>query len=245
MNLEFIDEHYDWNTLTLLQFLQQGHIPSEWQDFFNRKDVHKDLEEISESLQKRAQTGLIIYPSPNLVFRAFGTPLEQIRVVIVGQDVYFNGNAVGLCFSVPPTTVYSRINPSLKNIYIELEQEGYKPNKNGSLVHWANQGCFMINTALTVEKGSPESHLGIWYNFSEKVIAEVSKETKNVAWLLMGAKALEFAPLVDVNKGHKVFVSSHPSPLSAYKGFRGYPAFIGSNIFKNVNHFLGDRKIKW
>ena len=100
----------------------------------------------------------------------------------------------------------------------------------------------MLNTALTVEKGSPESHLHIWYDFSEKVLKEINSKTKNVAWLLMGAKALKFKNLISSN--HKIFATSHPSPFSAYKGFGQTPAFLGSNVFKEINNFLYE-KIIW
>jgi len=242
MSIIFLDGSYDWKTLTLWEYLSEGNIPSHWKDFFLRDDVQKTLKNVSDGIVTQSK-GCIIYPPIEKVFRAFNTPLNKVRVVVLLQDPYFNpGSAVGICMSVPPKVP---INPTLRNVYIELENEGYTPNKNGSLIHWADQGCLMLNTALSVEKGNPESHLAIWYKFSEKVLEYVGKNTKNVAWLLMGAKALEFKKYAIPENGHKVFITSHPSPFSAYKGFRDYPAFIGSGVFRNIDEFLAKRKILW
>jgi uracil-DNA glycosylase len=160
------------------------------------------------------------------------------------MDPYHNGSAVGYCFSVLPG---NRINPSLRNMYNELKQEGYFPVENGVITHWADQGCLLLNTALTVEKGSPDTHTGLWKDFTRKVISHVAENTSNVVWMLFGAKALAFENLIKGNN-HKVLVTSHPSPFSAHKGFRDYPAFLGSNVFKNANKFLKRKKrkpIKW
>jgi uracil-DNA glycosylase len=242
MSIIFMEESYDWKTLTLWDYLCEGNIPSNWNELFLREDVQKILVDISEKIYIRAKE-CIIYPPINKVFRAFNIPLDKVRVVILAQDPYFNeGSAVGICMSVPKNV---RINPTLRSVYLELENEGYIPNKNGSLIHWVEQGCFMLNTALSVEKDKSESHLRIWYEFSEKVLEYVGKNTRDVAWLLMGAKALEFEKYAIENNGHKKFITSHPSPLSAYKGFREFPAFIGSGVFKKINDFLGKKKINY
>lgn len=236
----FLNEEWSWN-MTLYRFIHEKNIPEEWSEFFTKHD--DILKSISDQIDERIKKEIVVYPPINLVFRAFSLPINRIRVVILGQDCYHDGNAVGLCFSVPPN---AKTNPSLRNIYDELEREGYKPNRNNSLSHWADQGCFMINTALTVEEKRPESHLHIWYSFSEKVIQEVSEKTKGVAWLLMGSKALEFQKYINLDRGHRSFVTSHPSPFSANKGFRDHPAFIGSGVFKEINTFLGSNKeIRW
>ncbi len=242
MSIKILDGEWSWKKMILWEFLNEGNYPHEWKEFFFRDDIQDDLKNISKQLEKESKD-CIIYPPINKVFRAFySVSLKKVRVVVLGQDCFHDGAAVGLCFSVPPN---GKINPSLRNIYTELEKEGYTPNKNGSLVHWAMQGCLMLNTALTVQKGTPESHLHIWYDFSEKVIKEVSSKTENVAWLLMGAKALSFDKFIDPSRGHRSFITSHPSPFSAYSGFRNYPAFIGSGVFKKIDCFLGQRKIEW
>lgn len=237
-----IEEELNWKQHSLKNFLDEGNYPSQWLDFFTRNDIQEELEKISEFLYKEAQT-VVIYPSIKNVFRAFyETDMKKMKAVILGQDCYHNGSAVGLCFSVPSD---AKINPSLYNIYKELENEGYEPNKNGDLSHLAKQGCLMLNTALTVEKARPESHIAIWYNFSEKLIEYISKHTKNIAWILMGSKAYSFNNNIKELNGHAIFVSSHPSPFSALKPFKNFSPFIGSGIFKKANDFLQERKINW
>jgi uracil-DNA glycosylase len=233
-----MDEKWDWNTVSLEEYVKEKNYPGSWSSFFERQDI----QDIFKSISKNMNRDIVIYPPPNLVFRAFRTPLENIKVVILGQDPYHNGNATGLCFSVP---VGAEINPSLRNIYNELEAEGFSVNKNGDLSSWPTQGCMMLNTALTVEKSSPESHLHLWFQFTQKVLEYIGTQTKNVAWLLMGAKALEFKKYAVPENGHKIFCTSHPSPFSAHKGFRDVPAFLGSGVFKNINTFLGKEKIIW
>lgn len=240
----FKKEEYSWKKMDLWRFLEEGNFPrlcKEWEKFFISES--QKLYDISNSIKDESQN-CTIYPPINLVFRAF-IPMDKIKVVIIGQDPYHNGSAVGLCFSVKNG---NSINPSLRTIYKELKNEGYNTKEDGDLTHWAEQGCMMLNTALTVEKGCPEIHLGIWYEFTEKVISYVSKKCENVAFLLMGSKALKFKELIESNKGHRTFITSHPMPLSAYKGFRGHDAFIGSNVFNVINQFLienGKTAIKW
>ena len=235
--IRILDEEWSWKTTTLQQYLDEGNIPSHWKSLFEEEELREILKNISENISKDR----IVFPPPNRVFRAFSIPMEKIKVVILGQDCYHDGNAVGICFSVP---LGGKINPSLVNIYNELESEGYKPKRNGDLSPWVNQGCIMLNRALTVEKGNPESHLSYWYPFSERVLKYISENTCNVAWLLMGKHAASFKEYTESN-GHKAFITSHPSPLSAYRKYQNYPAFIGSGIFKEINNFLGEKKIDW
>ena len=239
--LEFVKEKYDWKTLSLWGFLEEGNIPSGWEEFFMRDDIQRILKIISDKLQKEAKEGKTIYPNINKVFRAL-MPLDKVKVVIIGQDPYPNGSAVGYCFSVLPGNY---INPSLKNIYKELKEEGYTPNENGILLDWVKQGCMLLNTALTVIKNSPDTHTMLWYDFTVELIKYINENTKNVVWILMGSKALAFSPLMS---NGKYLVSSHPSPFSAHKGFRNHPAFLGSNLFKDANKILknnGKSEIKW
>jgi len=246
MKINFIENKYSWNEMSLLNFLEEGNIPSGWNNFFI--DNQKILCEISEKLEeeKKKNSKLIIYPSINQVFRSF-ILLNKIKVVILGQDPYhsgtteYDGSAVGYCFSVSHG---NRINPSLRNIYKELKLENYDVNENGDLTHWVDQGCFMINTALTVEKGCADSHTAFWHDFTERVIKYVSENCADVVWLLMGAKAHKFSKFIR----HKVFCTSHPSPFSAHKGNNKINAFIGSGVFDKINKQLekyGRKKIKW
>jgi uracil-DNA glycosylase len=241
MSIQIIDEKYDWKTMTLWQFLEEGNIPSSWKDFFLRDDVQQDLFNISNSLHNESRS-CKIYPSINQVFRAF-IPLKDVKVVLLGMDPYHNGSAVGLCYSVLPGNT---INPSLRNIYNELRAEGYEVKEDGILTHWADQGVLMLNTALTVAKSDADSHTGIWYEFSEKVIKYVAENTEKVVWMLTGSKAQAFEEFI--GKEHNVLVTSHPSPFSAHRAFRQWPAFLGSGIFRKTNDLLRDANkepIKW
>lgn len=237
--IHLTEEKWCWTTLSLEKFIEEGNMPELWRDFFRRSDIREELEKISSALSEEHKT---IYPSIDRVFRAFLIPVEAIKVVVLGQDPYHDGSATGLCFS---SESGKRIPPSLRNIYTELEKEGYNPPRTGSLMHWATQGCFMLNTALTVNKDCPESHVHIWREFSGKLLRYISEKTEGVAWLLMGKKAMDFSDYVDLKRGHKIFCTSHPSPFSANRGFRSYPAFIGSGMFQEINNFLGKRKIEW
>jgi len=202
-----------------------------WRTFFDDQEVKDIIRGISDTLAPRAEVRTI-YPSFDNIFKAFEIDPQKIRCVILGQDPYHNpGSAMGLCFSVP---VGGYINPSLVNILKELKQCGYKAN-TGDLTSWIREGIFLYNTALTVEKGCPESHLDVWYPFTEKLIRYISKEL-NVVWLLLGRKAHEFQTYFV--KPQMMVKTSHPSPLGATRGSGGNPAFIGSKCFNKVNDIL-------
>jgi uracil-DNA glycosylase len=241
MILQFTDLKYSWDNMTLWQYLEEGHIPKYWLQFF--VDHQEELYIISKNLEKEKPAR--IYPSINQVFRSF-IPLEKIKVVVLGQDPYHNGSAVGYCFSVLQG---NSINPSLRNIYNELNRDKFKVTENGDLTHWVSQGCFMLNTALTVEKGCADSHTEFWYNFTESVINYVADNTANVVWLLMGAKAHKFEDIVhNSGKIHHIFKTSHPSPFSHSRSTSTIDAFSGSGIFSKINDKLkktNKNPIKW
>ena len=235
------DEPYSWE-LPLLDFLNEGNVPEDWWDFFEKKEVQEELLKISNFLQEEYKNGEIIYPDIYNVFRTFILPPEKIKVVILGMDPYHNGNAVGLCFSVKRG---ERVNPSLNNIYIELEKEGFEPEKNGELDSWLKQGCFLLNSALTVRKAEAGSHVSIWYNFTRMLLEYISENTQSIAWLIMGKDAYE---KISEIKTPSLFVTSHPSHFSAYNPFRHYPAFMGSGVFTKINQYLishGKTEILW
>lgn len=238
--IKILDSSYTWEELSLWDYLQEGNIPRTWEKFFiDNSDI---LYEISTQLEK--ENPKKIYPIVYQVFRAF-IPLDRVKLCLLGLDPYHNGSAIGLCFSVKPG---NSINPSLRNIYKELKQEGYKPCETGDLTHWKSQGCLMLNTALTVMKGCAGSHTALWYEFSERVVKYVAENTKNVSWLLMGSKAHAFKRYITVSNGHSICETSHPSPFSAHKSYNGIPAFIGSDCFKQINKFLKSshkKEIKW
>lgn len=187
-----------------------------------------------------------IFPPGADWFRALDlTPLEDVRVVILGQDPYHGeGQAHGLCFSVRPGT---RTPPSLANIYKEMEADlGIPPARHGFLEHWAKQGVLLLNAVLTVQMGMAASHQGRgWERFTDAVIRLVNAREQPVVFMLWGNHAQKKAAFVDsTERGgrHLVLRAPHPSPLSAYTGF------FGSKPFSKANAFLaahGETPIDW
>jgi uracil-DNA glycosylase len=179
--------------------------------------------------------GKRIFPKGSEWFRALDlTPLDQVRVVILGQDPYHGeGQAHGLCFSVPPGV---RPPPSLVNIYKELESDlGIAPPPHGCLKGWAKQGVLLLNSVLTVESGQAASHQKRgWERFTDAVIRLVNDRPEPVVFILWGSYAQKKAAFVDGTR-HLVLKSVHPSPLSAYGGF------FGSKPFSQANAFLESR----
>lgn len=176
-----------------------------------------------------------IFPPADDVFNAFHlTPLEQVKVVILGQDPYHNdGQAHGLCFSVKPDV---EIPPSLVNIYKELETDlgCYIPD-NGYLEKWAKQGVLMLNTVLTVRAHQANSHRGIgWEQFTDAAIHVLAKQDRPIVFLLWGRPAQMKKSMLN-NPRHLVLVAPHPSPLSSYRGFFGCHHFSKANAFLEQN----------
>ncbi|NLS29215.1 Uracil-DNA glycosylase [Sphingomonas sp. S2M10] len=201
---------------------------------------------LRDYLRAERAAGKRIFPAGNAWFRALDlTPLEQVRVVILGQDPYHGeGQAHGLCFSVKPGV---RVPPSLVNIYKEIETDlGIPRAQHGFLEHWARQGVLLLNAVLTVEMGRAAAHQGRgWERFTDAVIRLVNAKTEPVVFLLWGAHAQKKAAFVDsIDKGgrHLVLKAPHPSPLSAHSGF------FGSRHFSKANAFLesiGQKPIDW
>lgn len=180
---------------------------------------------------RQAYTTKTVYPPPRLIFNAFNLcPFESVKVVILGQDPYFNpGQAHGLCFSVQDGVLPP---PSLQNIYKEIHDDiGTPIPKSGNLESWAKQGVLLLNTSLSVYAGQPGSHHGWgWEQFTDAAIRQVSHEKEHVVFLLWGRPAREKGKLVDREK-HLVLEAAHPSPLSAYKGFFGCKHFSKCNEY--------------
>ena len=174
----------------------------------------------------------IIYPDMYDLFNCFRfTPLDKLKVVILGQDPYHEPNqAHGLCFSVKDGV---KIPPSLVNIYKELESDlGIAPRKSGNLTAWAQDGALLMNTTLTVREHLSNSHEKCgWAWFTDRVISLVSEHTENTVFILWGGNARSKAPLIDKSK-HLILQSAHPSPLSAFNGF------FGSKPFSKTNEYL-------
>lgn len=181
--------------------------------------------------------GKTVYPSKEDIFNAFTIPVEDINIVLLGQDCYHNsGTANGYCFS----SLGKKIPPSLKNIYKEIQQEfperNYKFN-NGNINIWSDrEKILLLNCSLTVEAGKPSSHMNIWKNFTDDVLRYIDKHNKRCVYLLLGNFAKSKKSLIK-NKNN-IIEGVHPSPLSAHSGF------FGSNIFKTVEEKLG-KNINW
>ncbi len=200
------------------------------------------MAELRAFLVSEKAKGKRIFPKGSEWFRALDlTPLEKVRVVIIGQDPYHGeGQAHGLCFSVQPGV---RIPPSLVNIYKEMQSDlGIPPARHGFLEHWAKQGVLLLNAVLTVEMAQAASHQGKgWEKFTDAVIRLVNAREEPCVFLLWGAYAQRKAAFVDTSR-HLVLKSAHPSPLSAYNGFFGSRPFSQTNAFLEAH---GQAPIDW
>ena len=209
-----------------------------------KEEFQKDyMLTLKKKLLELKNKKIIFYPQGDKIFNAFNlTPLNNVKVVILGQDPYHGPNqAHGLCFSVPQPV---KPPPSLVNIFKELESDtGKKRNyHDGNLEHWARQGVFLLNTTLTVEKSKPLSHRDYgWSEFTDRVISLISNKLENIVFILWGSFAQSKKQLIDSNK-HLILTAPHPSPLSAHRGF------FGSKPFSKTNNFLHSKQIdmvKW
>lgn len=192
-------------------------------------------------LHQEKDSGKKIYPPGSLIFKAFElTPVDQVKVVILGQDPYHEyGQAMGLSFSVPDNVPAP---PSLKNIFKEIEDEfGFRMIGRPNLEGWARQGVLLLNAILTVRSGEAASHSGIgWQQFTDAVISYLSTNHQGIIFLLWGNYARSKKALIDSSK-HYVLEAAHPSPLA-----RG--AFFGCGHFKKANEILiseGKTPINW
>lgn len=201
-----------------------------WKEIFKNYPKRNELGITVDNINKRRQT-VTIYPPKELVFKVFDLPLQDIKVVILGQDPYHNpGQACGLSFSVNDGVPLPK---SLINIYKELYDDlGITPAKTGNLEKWFKQGIFLLNSVLTVEEYSPASHSNVgWQDFTDYIIETISQKNNNVVFVLWGSYARSKKTLIDSSR-HKIIESPHPSPLSAYRGF------FGSKVFSRINSYL-------
>jgi uracil-DNA glycosylase len=206
-------------------------IEESWKEILKDEFGKPYFQSIALHLKTERQQGKTIYPPGGLIFNAFNTtPIDQVKVVILGQDPYHGPNqAHGLCFSVqagvPPP-------PSLVNIFKELQEDlGIRIPNHGNLTQWAEQGVFLLNASLTVRAGEPMSHAKIgWATFTDTVIKKISEERPHVVFLLWGKFAQEKKILIDESK-HCILKAAHPSPLSAHAGFFGCKHFSKANAY--------------
>ncbi|WP_420021842.1 uracil-DNA glycosylase [Buchnera aphidicola] len=213
-----------------------------WSNFFYLEKKKKYFINLQNRL-KQIRKNTIVYPSEKNVFNAFLlTPVPDIKVVILGQDPYCNPNqAHGLSFSVLDSV---KIPPSLKNIFIELKNNFLMSNikMRGCLKPWAQQGILLLNSILTVSSGCPQSHKGLgWEIFTDQVIKFISIVRTRVIFILWGAYAHQKSKLINTNI-HFILKSSHPSPLSCYRGFFGCRHFLKINM---ILKYLKKQPIDW
>ena len=216
-------------------------IENSWREALQGEFDKPYFSSLAEYLHAEKRAGKTVYPPGPQIFRAFElTPLNQVKVVILGQDPYHGpGQAMGLSFSVPDDIPAP---PSLKNIFKEIESDlGIKMSGKPDLESWARQGVLLLNAVLTVRRSEPASHSGIgWQEFTDAVIKTISDRCEGVVFLLWGNYARSKAQLIDRSR-HHVLEAAHPSPLA-----RG--AFFGCRHFSRTNELLrseGKMAIDW
>jgi uracil-DNA glycosylase len=195
------------------------------------------MQELRAFLSSEKASGKTIFPPGSLWFNALNhTPFSKVKVVILGQDPYHGPHqAHGLCFSVLDGV---QAPPSLLNIFAELKRDlGISPPSHGNLTAWADQGVLLLNAVLTVEQGKAGAHQGKgWERFTDRVVALLNEKREHLVFMLWGSYAQKKGAIID-RKKHKVLMSPHPSPLSAYRGF------IGNNHFSIANSYLQEQGI--
>ena len=208
------------------------------------------LEEFNKPYFKKLKNFLLqeyatrtVYPPKSLILNAFDqTPYDKVKVVILGQDPYYNpGQAMGMSFSVNKGVAVPK---SLQNMFKEIADDIGRPSaiEGGDLTPWARQGVLLLNTVLTVVAGQPNSHKGVgWETFTDAVINKLNSRNTPTVFLLWGRNALDKRALI-TNPTHLVLTAAHPSPLSAFNGFFGCRHFSKTNEFLRKN---GLEEIVW
>ena len=214
-----------------------------WQEVLGPVKRADFFQQLMARIDAERAAGKAIYPPASEVFNALTlTPLDDVKVVILGQDPYHGpGQAHGLCFSVQPGV---KTPPSLVNIYKELAQdiEGFHIPEHGNLTAWAEQGVLLLNTVLTVEQGKAHSHAKWgWETFTDAVIKSVNDTQHGVVFLLWGSHAQKKGQSIDTQK-HYVLSAPHPSPLSAHRGFLGCRHFSQTNTLLSQQ---GKTPVNW
>jgi len=220
-----------------------GSIDESWKLIFEEEFQKNYFQKLSQFLYNDEKSGKIIFPAKDEIFNIFKlVPLQQVKVVIIGQDPYHGiDQANGLAFSVSNR---GKLPPSLQNIFKEIKNNfpHYDIPRNGCLIHWAKQGVFLLNSVLSVEKQKPgsHSHRG-WEEFTDKIVSLLNESNHSIIFLLWGRYAKEKANKIDPKK-HFILESPHPSPFSAHKGFMGNQHFLKCN-----NHLIqmGSTPINW
>jgi uracil-DNA glycosylase len=221
-------------------------VPDSWREALEPVLATPEARRLGGWLTAEEAAGKAIFPPRGTRLRALElTPLDEVKVVILGQDPYHGpGQAHGLCFSVPDGV---QVPPSLMNIYKELESDlGVARRPSGNLEHWAKQGVLLLNTCLTVEAGRAGSHAGKgWEAITDVAVAAVARREEPSVFILWGSHARNKAskvPELGPGTRHLVLTSPHPSPLSAHSGFFGSKPFSKANAFLEAH---GRGAIDW
>lgn len=206
-------------------------------------DLQRDeMHALSEFLRERKAAGARIYPPGPQIFAAFdATPFDAVKVVILGQDPYHGpGQAHGLCFSVLPGVP---VPPSLDNMFKEIQRDlGIARPDHGCLLPWARRGVLLLNAVLTVEDGRAGAHQGKgWEGFTDHVVETLDREREGLVFLLWGSHAQAKGKVIDPRR-HRVLKTTHPSPLSAHRGFLGCGHFSAANEYLSGR---GESPIDW
>ncbi|QSX30679.1 uracil-DNA glycosylase [Shewanella cyperi] len=215
----------------------------DWDALLAEETSKPYFQQLSAFVDAERASGKQIYPPHDEVFSAFRhTPLDKVRVVLLGQDPYHGeGQAHGLCFSVKPGI---KPPPSLVNMYKELASDipGFEIPSHGFLQSWAEQGILMLNTVLTVEQGKAHSHAKAgWETFTTNVLKALNARKEPIIFVLWGSHAIKKGKVIDA-PWHRIISGPHPSPLSAYRGF------FGCRHFSLINSMLqqqGHSPIHW
>lgn len=227
-------------TAPILSF---DNVHESWLPCFTQESSKPYFKKLEDFISAELSKSKTIFPETQNIFSwATLCPIDQIKVIILGQDPYHDhGQAHGLAFSVqrgikPP--------PSLRNIWKELEADvGIKKPSHGCLDGWARQGVLLLNTSLTVRAHEAASHADQgWETFTDAVIEYISRTNKNAVFLLWGGHAQKRAPKICKDNGHLILQSVHPSPLSAHRGFFGCKHFSKCNEHLTSN---GHDAIDW
>jgi len=218
-----------------------------WKPLLDQQFSMDYMAELRAYLAERKKKRAVVYPHSSQWFNAFALcPLDDVKVVILGQDPYHGpGQAHGLSFSVPSGVP---VPPSLLNIYKEIDadlaasEQSLAKLRKGCLAPWATQGVFLLNSVLTVEQGQAAAHQGRgWETFTDSVVQHLSDERENLVFMLWGSYAQKKGQVIDASK-HLVLKSPHPSPLSAHRGFLGCRHFSKANAYLQEH---GKHEIDW
>ena len=221
--------------------IKKIHLNSKWRAFLREELNSSNFQKVISALVIERENH-VVFPENNVIFNAFNFTIpSRVKVVILGQDPYHGKKqAHGLSFSVPNGV---KIPPSLRNIFKELQRDLNHPiYNNGNLESWANQGVLLLNSTLTVREKNAGSHQKLgWEQFTDSVIKKISDKKEGIIFLLWGAFAQKKSELIDIKK-HHILTTTHPSPLSAYRGF------LGCNHFSKTNKILlknNQKPINW